>query len=167
MTGRDIMPFGKYAKEKVALEDVPDDYIDWLMEQDWFTDPKGRWRGVYAYFKARLSGDEEAEETLSTPKERSNINIEHELLKDASPSFITFWKRSYGERLRKDGEILYIAHLRVALAAYNAGVHDQTVLLRDSGPPPRRTPEVAQPIPPVPPITGDEPLSEKEEEILF
>ena len=113
MTHRDPFPFGKH--KGVALEDVDSSYIAWLETQDWWTAPTSRWAPYRRYLAASQVGEEDE---LSTPIELENISVEKSLLADASEEFKAFWARAYGERLRRDGEILYIAHLRVALTAW-------------------------------------------------
>lgn len=113
MTGRDPFPFGKH--KGTALEDIDESYVSWALKQDWFTDPKGRWHTYAAWFKASLTG---LDDDLATPIEHENINLERTILSTAPTEFVAFWRRAYGERLRRDGEIQYVAMLRVALTAW-------------------------------------------------
>jgi hypothetical protein len=115
VTGRDPFPFGRH--KGVALEDVDRAYIAWLETQTWWTEEGSRWKSYRRFLQASAIG-EEAE--LERPIERANITAEHTLLEDAPKEFILFWRRAYGERLRRDGEILYIAHLRVALTTWKS-----------------------------------------------
>lgn len=115
MTGRDLMPFGKYAKMTPpwTLAQVKADkaYVAWLCEQEWMKTPKNQ--QLYDFFT-------QGESVTSTPKEVQTIETEREILAGASPEFKAFWFRSYGERLRKMGEINYIAYLRVALQTWES-----------------------------------------------
>ncbi len=118
MTGRDIMPFGKYGKFKMgenawSIERVKRDdprYVDWLTTQLDFAQKNP---ALYEYFK---SGKED-----STPKEVSNINTGDELLNTMGDRFRAWWKTAYGERMRTQGEMNYIPFLRVAIAAWTEG----------------------------------------------
>jgi hypothetical protein len=117
MTGRDPFPFGKYGPlgAKLTLQQLKDeapDYIDWLFKQDWF---ESKWPKYAEWFK---SGDA----STSTEDERKTITTEESILSVAPIGFNSWWKTAYGERLRRDGGILYIAHLRVALAAWNGAI---------------------------------------------
>lgn len=47
--GDDVMPFGKYKGKK--LDEVPDNYLDWLAGQDWVKD---RWPVVWSYIMDNL-----------------------------------------------------------------------------------------------------------------
>jgi hypothetical protein len=114
MTGRDKMPFGKYGPKReggaLTLDQIKLEnpgYFDWLMTQDGFATKNA------SLAKWILEGDSAA------PKiEKDNLVAEEVLLRDASPAFKSWWTRAYGERLRTQGEMLYIGHLRVALNAW-------------------------------------------------
>lgn len=107
MTSRDKMPFGKY--KDTPLAQVPEDYLDWLEEQDWLPT---KWPKLYEWLTKG-----ETEET-TTELERKNISGEAELFVGMPPAFIAFWKRCYGERMRIHGELNYIAFLRVAVTTW-------------------------------------------------
>lgn len=110
MTTRDPMPFGKY--KGTAIDDVPEDYLDWLVEQDWMSDPKGKWVPLYKL----LTGDT----TCATPKENQNIVAEDALLLSMSTPFRKWWFAAYGDKLRLQGELNYIPFLRVAINSWCA-----------------------------------------------
>ena len=161
MTGRDIFPFGKYGRngESLTLQQVKDehmDYIDWLRDQPWAEE---KWAKLLDWFDC---GDS----VTSSIKERAVINVEVELLKDAPIGFLPWWRGAYGERLRKDGEQLYIAHLRVALEAWGAALRRKDFPeLPANIPAPNIVKPPAPPIPtpvpkPVTPSPTDEPPPE-------
>jgi len=105
MTDRDLMPFGKHKGKPMG--EVPKDYLKWLLGQDGFADKN---KEMAAYIRG--------EKSAATEKELDNIKVETELLKDAPPAFKNWWTIAYGDRLRKQGELLYIPYLRVALEAW-------------------------------------------------
>lgn len=105
MTDRDLMPFGKHKGKPMG--EVPKDYLAWLLKQDGFTEKN---KEMAAYIR----GDKSA----ATEKELDNIKVEDEIMKSAPPAFKNFWAVAYGDRLRKQGELLYIPYLRVALESW-------------------------------------------------
>lgn len=117
MTSRDEMPFGKY--KGTPIKDVPEEYLDWLAEQDWLV----KWPKLHLLL---TKGEHEA----STEKERENIDVEGELLAGQPEAFKKFWFKSYGERLRKTGEMNYIGYLRVAITTWNAAQPQQELFKR-------------------------------------
>ena len=98
------MPFGKYKGTPIA--DLPYTYKAWLLDQDGFADKHPQ---LADCFRGR---------DVSTPKENENLAIEAQLLLSMSEPFKRWWLRAYGERLRKQGEFMYIPYLRVAIAAW-------------------------------------------------
>ncbi len=107
MTSSDPMPFGKY--KGTPLSAVPREYSDWLCRQDGFKDKNPT---LYAFFT-------QGEVASSTPSEREVIDVSGPLLASMSTVFQLWWARAYGERLRKQGEMNYVAYLRVAIAAWS------------------------------------------------
>jgi hypothetical protein len=105
MTDRDLMPFGKHKGK--PMSEVPKDYLAWLLKQDGFVDKN---KEMAAYIRG--------EKAAATEKELDNIKIEDELMKNAPPAFKIWWSVAYGDRLRKQGEIVYIPYLRVALETW-------------------------------------------------
>ena len=108
MTGRDPMPFGKH--KGTPLSDVDPSYLDWLVEQDWVEE---KWPQLFKWLN-------EGDTATSTPKEREVIKTEEMILNSLSVPFRKWWFQAYGDRLRKDGEHLYIGYLRVAATAWEA-----------------------------------------------
>lgn len=108
MTGSDPMPWGKY--KGTPLKVVDKNYLQWLLKQDGFAEKNP---AMAAWIK---NGDFAS----STPKEREVLATEELLLNSASVPFRQWWFRCYGDRLRKGGEVHYIAYLRVALSAWDA-----------------------------------------------
>lgn len=105
MTDRDLMPFGKH--KGMPMGEVPKSYLAWLIQQEGFADKN---KTMAAYIRG--------EKTASTKTEREVVDLEAKVLADAPPAFKIWWGIAYGERLRKQGEMLYIPHLRVALEAW-------------------------------------------------
>lgn len=124
MTDRDPMPFGKFGKGKSNLtvgqvkRDQPD-YVDWLVEQEGFQKKNPE---LYAFFVDK--------EGAETPEERRNVDVEGELLAGQPEAFKKFWFKSYGERLRKTGEMNYIGYLRVAITTWAAAQPQQELFKR-------------------------------------
>lgn len=100
------MPFGKY--KGTSIDDVDESYLDWLVEQDWLKD---KWPKLHLLLTV---GEAES----STEDERKAIDLEGPLLNPMPPTFKSFWKRAYGERMRVHGQIQYIAFLRVAIETW-------------------------------------------------
>lgn len=151
MTDRDPMPFGKYGPKNGNPKTVGEvkrehpDYVKWLINQDGFKDKN---KAMYAYFT-------DAPEA-ATAKEVDNIQAEEGLLRGMSESFKTWWKVAYGDRLRKDGEMLYIPYLRVAKEAW---LHCEGIFIaaqRNPAPSPAYVP----PPPPKPTKPSNEPATE-------
>lgn len=111
MTARDYVPFGKFKGIKTweQLKSDNKDYVAWLRETDWFAT---KFPAEYEY----LTSGKEA----STPRERANLEIGDQLLKGMSREFQMWWQRAYGEKLRRQGELIYIPILRVAIEAWKA-----------------------------------------------
>jgi hypothetical protein len=105
MTDRDLMAFGKYKGKPMG--EVPKDYLQWLLKQEGFADKN---KEMTAYIRGDASAASE--------KELDNIKVEQEILKNAPPAFINFWNVAYGDRLRKQGELVYIPYLRIALESW-------------------------------------------------
>ena len=108
MTGRDLMPFGKF--KNTPLADVPKDYQLYMSKLEGFKDKNPQ---LYAYFT-------QGEEAVSRPAEVAVINTEKTLLASVSTNFTTWWMRAYGDRLRVSGELFYIPYLRVAIESWVA-----------------------------------------------
>ena len=118
MTSRDIMPFGKFGKAKCGelaktvgwLKENEPDYVQWLVTQEGFAQKNA---ALYKFFT-------EGETASSTPAERQ-VNLDESPLMDPMPAaFKTFWKLSYGERMRVHGQLQYTAFLRVACTTWKA-----------------------------------------------
>lgn len=105
MTGKDPFPFGKH--KGTPLDEVPKSYIKWWLDQDWASEKKD----LYAYYT-------QGEAAVAKPEELKSNAVEDELLKLASPEFKMWWNQNYAKRLR--GSELFVAHLRIALEAWNA-----------------------------------------------
>lgn len=114
----DPMPFGKYKDQ--PINSVPADYIAWLKRQEWFT-AEGRNKDLFLLLSP---GGEKA---ASTPKERQVFDDGKDILLGAPPGFADWWKRAYGDRLRRDGQDLYIPYLRVSLDAWHAAIRPSTI----------------------------------------
>jgi len=99
------MPFGKHKGKPMG--EVPKDYLQWLLKQDGFTE-KNKEMAKY------INGEPDA----ATPKELENIQVASQLLLKAPVEFSNWWSVAYGERLRKQGELMYVPYLRVALEAW-------------------------------------------------
>lgn len=104
------MPFGKYVG--VPLDEVPKDYIKWLLCQDWFVDPKGRWAQLHLYFT-------QGSTVTASEKEIKESNLEDELLLPMDTDFQKWWHKNYGRRLRDAKSDYLIPYLRIAIAAYS------------------------------------------------
>lgn len=145
------MPFGKHGKTKLGdkaltLKEVKDqypDYVTWLLAQDGFKEKNA---ALYEYF---TTGPKEP-----TAAEAANNNAEDQILSVAPQEFKDWWKAAYGERLRKDGNTLYIGYLRVAFAGFQTGygvakfkydhAHPKTeaIIHRPTNPSPVKNPEL-------------------------
>jgi uncharacterized protein (DUF3820 family) len=112
MTSHDLMPFGKF--KDLELGEVPGDYVDWLMQQDWFTDPNGRWADIFAYFSA------ESDEAIATDGELARDKMESDLLNEMPKEFLVWWTRQYGIRFKQTHADMFIPYLRVAREAWLA-----------------------------------------------
>lgn len=140
------MPFGKYGKSKLGdkaltlaqVKAAYPDYVKWLIEQDGFAEKNA---ALFAFF----TGNEEA---ASTHTERKVIDEEQEFLTLNSPpaEFLQWWKTAFGERLRKQGEQLYIPYMRVALSAWNSGYIVGAATGRPITPPPAKPAPVTEEI---------------------
>ena len=60
-----LMPFGKYKGESLA--DIPDDYYNWLLDQDWFAGPK------WTQLRLNIEKELEARSELPKPQERDQF----------------------------------------------------------------------------------------------
>jgi len=109
MKPTDLMPFGKH--KGLPLKDVPRDYADWLCTKaDGF---KERSPGLYAFFMTGADLPDPAK-----PKEDEAVNrLAQEILGAAPQGFAGWWHTAYG---KLKGEPMYIPHLRVAIAAWDA-----------------------------------------------
>lgn len=120
MTSNDLMPFGKWGKAKLGdaaktvgwIATHEPGYVAWLISQDGFA---AKNPAMYAFFT-------KGEEASSTPKEREAASTGITLLAAMPEAFVEFWNRCYGDRLRKDGEVHYIAYLRVAITAWESAI---------------------------------------------
>lgn len=108
MTGSDPIKWGKY--KGTPLKDIDRGYFKWLMRQEGFATKNPELANWIT------NGDQ----ATSTPVEREVLATEEVLLNSVSTPFRQWWFRSYGDRLRKDGEVHYIAYLRAAIGAWEA-----------------------------------------------
>ena len=113
MTSRDLWPIGKYKGQPIST--IPQDYRDWFCGQDWAA---SKYPDLYEFL---MSEDGVADRPVT--EEQKVIDAEQELLAHAPTAFTIWWKNAYGERLRKQGEVLYVPYLRVALEAWKASHH--------------------------------------------
>lgn len=118
MLPTDPFPFGKY--KGTPIGEVDPSYITWLKTTEWFT-ADGKWGELYVLLSP--GGATKA----STPKERQVFDDGKDILAGAPPGFPEWWSRAYGERLRRDGQDLYIPYLRVSLDAWHAAIRPTTL----------------------------------------
>lgn len=116
MTGRDLMTFGKHKGRPLSEVKGEKGYVAWLVEQVWMKEP--RYKDLYDYFTEGVS-------VSATPKEIQNIEIEGELMRNMDAEFKAWWAKAYGEKLRKQGEMVYIPYLRVAIHAWEAALETE------------------------------------------
>lgn len=114
------MPFGKY--KGTPLSQVPDNYVDWLLDQDWFTEEGGKWEDLHTYF---TEGEDDS--PVAESEEVSRNKTEDIILNGCDPAFKSWWEQNYAKRLRDAKSVLYIAHLRIALAAWEGHKHSTKV----------------------------------------
>lgn len=91
------------------------------MDQDWFEE-KAANAAIADFWSLQRDHPDEGEVVMATKTEAKNINAEKDLLAMAPPGFQVWWFRAYGNRLLKDGEVLYVPYLRVALEAWRAAL---------------------------------------------
>ena len=138
MTANDPMPFGKH--KGMPIKDVPQEYKDWLLKQEGFEKNHAE---LCAVFKGQPPSAKETQ-----------VDAEEDLILTTAPQeFQDWWWAQHGKNLRKHNSDHYIAHLRIALGAWRAGVAYQIFATAQAE-------QVTKPkLKPVPtkPTTSDEP----------
>lgn len=111
MTLRDQMPFGKF--KGLPIGELSADYKRWLLQQDWFVDPKGRWKELHDLLT-------KGESKTASEEELTQNKLEDEVLARADPDFKPWWEKAYGRRLREAKSPHYITYLRLCLETWIA-----------------------------------------------
>lgn len=119
MTGKDTLWFGKH-KGRTLEEMLSKEkgWCSWFLQETW---TKDKYPDLYGFLE---SGGKS-----TTKKELDRDSIEEELMANAMSGFPEWWWAQYGKNLRAAKSDLYIPHLRIAKAAWEAAVEHGPVTL--------------------------------------